>query len=134
MVITETQLLVVRSLRKEERYLKERIDELNTELYSLSSPSLEPSYGSNGDDKATALIENRDNLKQTLIEKRAIILQLENEVEEAITILTSEERMAIRLYYLKGMEWEIVAEEMKYSKTRIFDFRQSALKKLQDRS
>jgi len=129
--VTEARLLEVRSLLKEKRFLEERVAELNSELYNLHSPSLEPSYGGNGEDAITALIESRDKLKKEYMDKLMQSYEAELEVEAAITPLIPEERMTIRLYYINGYSWEDVAMAMRYSVQNIYKIRAESLRKLQ---
>lgn len=130
--MVQVELNKIRSMVKEKQYLEERIAELEQQIYGLKPLSTErTSKGTSDNDTLTSLIASRDKLQKTLAEKLIRINQAEQNVEEAIEILTPEERTVIRYYYLKGLSWERVAMRTRYSERRVRDFKESAIKKLQ---
>ena len=54
------------------------------------------------------------------------------EIRKAINKLSNaRERLALRLYYLRGMSWPRVAEEMHVSIRRVLDIRKEAIKNIE---
>ena len=132
MSVTEKELLRVREISKDVEKLAERVEELDTKLHGIGSPSLEPSYGNNGDDAKTNMIVALDKLvnlyKQRLTEYYDAML----DVEMTISRMPIIQRQLIEYYYFDGMTWEKVAEKMNYSTARIYEMRNQTLERLKE--
>lgn len=130
--MTEQYLNQVRDKIISYNYLVEQIKKLDDKIKSVSSPSFEASYGGDGSDRLTEMIFKLDELKECYITQEIEISSAKKSVENAISSLGGKEQSVIRHYYLEGLEWKEVADKMLYSISSIFNFRNSALKQLEE--
>lgn len=130
--MTEEELLRVREISKDVDKLSERIEELDTKLHGIGSPSLEPSYGNNGDDIKTNMIVSLDKLVNLYKQRLAEYYDAMLDVEMTISRLPIIQRQLIEYYYFDGMTWEKVAEKMNYSTARIYELRNQTLERLKE--
>lgn len=131
--MTKEKLRSYRAIKKERDLLKEKIRELETELYDPRSQRLNgmPRNASGGTNtRLEGQIERRDELIALYQEKESELTDAILEIEGAIELLPSRDRALMRLYYIEGLTWEQVAVEMNYSWRQVHRIHGEALEKI----
>lgn len=123
-----------RQLKKEVRWIAEDLRALETSIYSPRgqrySKTPRGPGGHEGHTMEAAVIKH-DRLIAHYNRKIAEINELLLKVEQAIEMLPdSNQRSALRLYYIQGLEWRKVAEKMCYDERTVYRFRDAGLKAL----
>ena len=70
-------------------------------------------------------------LLDTLQRKLNRLMEEQVEIETALDILESKERMVIRAYYIEGRKWDEVCEAVGYERSQVFHIHAVALGKLE---
>jgi RNA polymerase sigma factor (sigma-70 family) len=104
------------------RQLCREIEELEEEKQALAEGRLPSSWplggisgkGAPGDPTGRTAAKLWD-LAVLLANKLNELIALRTEIEQAVEGLPPEERRILRLYYIDGLTWEAVAEEVGYS-------------------
>jgi len=115
--MTKAQLRAYRDIKRERNQLRDKINELEAELYSPGTQRLDgqPRGGSgHSDERRDGQIDKKNELYALYREKEAQLAAAALEIEEAIDSLGPRERTLMRLYYIDGLTWEEVAVKMGY--------------------
>lgn len=114
--MTKEKLKSYRALKMETDQLRERLEEVQTSLYSPRAPQLTgmPSGGSHsgGLEGAVARLTEIEELYQKKLEA---LTAAQLAVERAIEGLPSMERQLMRARYVDGLSWEAVCVVIGYS-------------------
>lgn len=123
-----------RQLRKEVRWIEEDLRALETYIYSPRgqrySKTPRAPGGYEGHTMEAAVIKHH-RLEAHYNRKIAEINDLLLKVEQAIEMLPdSNQRSALRLYYIQGLDWRKVANKMGYEERTVYRHRDAGLKAL----
>lgn len=130
-MITKYDLRRYRSIKAETKQLEEQIEELELIMVAPRIPNLTGLPGSHGEcDKIGNIVAKAASLKESYLVKMDKLLDMQAEIEAAISVLDEKERRLIRLYYFSGLTWEEVACQMDYSWNGIHKIHRKCLKKL----
>lgn len=116
--MTKERLRRYQDIKREQKQLSERLEEVEAVLYSPKSqqPTGMPFSGSQPEGSA---LENLSNYHMELQERyRAKLEELAAEqlaIEQAIEPLDATYRMLLRYRYIDGLKWEEVCIKMNYS-------------------
>lgn len=91
----------------------ERLDALETKLYSVGSPEITdmPRNPSPSNDRVTILVDRHMKLKDRISELCADRDKQRNYLEDVISKVASpDQRATIRMHYLDGYKWDTVTE------------------------
>lgn len=133
--MTKERLRKYQEIKRERVQLQQRLEEVETALYSPKSqqPTGMPSSGSKPEGSA---LENLSNYHMELQERyRAKLEELAAEqlaIEEAIEPLDATYRMLLRYRYIDGLKWEEVCLKMNYSWRQTHYLHGRALQQLRD--
>ena len=99
-----------------------RIEELETRLYELRSPSLsgmphssQTESGSPQEREADRSVEDLDKLRARYAEQSAVLAARCLQIETALERLPQRYRTLMRAYYIEGLKWATVADMLHYS-------------------
>lgn len=131
--MTKQELRAFRGQAREIAQLKESLDRMRDEI------------GPKGTDFSAVNVQNSGNsspvesfvlgyleLEQRYRDKLIIYYEERARIEDAITILTPNERAVIRSYYLDRMTWEETAYKLHFSYPHTHRIHAAALKKLEE--
>lgn len=120
--------------KREYKQIEERLEVLNTRMFSLGSPRLDgmPRSGSGGDNKPD-LIDAKDRLVERYMALGAELMKTQLEIENEIKWLDSVERRVMRHRYIEGLSWEQVCVAMDYSWRQTHNIHARALDRLAER-
>lgn len=130
--MTKEKLRAYRDMKRERDHLLDKIEEIECILYAPRTQKLDgmPRGGNQDNDRVDDLITRQTELlnKYKALERdlsKAIL-----EVEDAISSLSPRERDLMRLYYIDGLTWEMVAVEMHYTWRHVHRIHGDALEAL----
>lgn len=133
-MITKHDLKVYRDELIALKQIERRIDELETRLYHLRSPSLTgipraqtTVSGSVQERAADQYAEKLDELRRFYAQEGAKLAERCKAVEDAINRLPLRLRTLMRAHYVEGLRWSQVCELYPYSWERVMQLHRRAL-------
>lgn len=132
--MTKERLRNYLDLKREERQLKEQLENIEAALYypkaqRLTDMPTGSSAGSAMEDMAAKHLELQERYRAKLAELAAELLA----IEEAIESLDSTARTLLRYRYIDGLAWEEVCVKMCYSWRQTHRLHSKALEELRQR-
>lgn len=129
--MTKDRLRKYRDLHRELRQIEEKIEVMESALYSPKIPRMtgmpaSPTNGSSKEDLAAKHLELLDYYKR----KQQELYTEQLEIETSIESLPYRERTLLRLYYIDGLTWEEVCVHMSYGWTQTHKIHGKALQML----
>lgn len=131
--MTKEELQNYRALQRESRQIREKLEKIETELYSLPAqqltgmPAAPPKPGSTLEAAVAAHTENLEALRVRYVELLAKIEEQQLAVEQAIESQNSTARTLLRHRYLEGRKWEEICVLMGYSWRQVHRIHSAAL-------
>ena len=135
--MTKEELQNYRALDRERRQVKDKLEEIETELYSLPAqqltgmPAAQPKPGSKLE---AAVAKNTENLEALRVYYTQLLERLEAEqlaIEKAIEHLQPKARTLLRYRYIECKKWEEICVLMSYSWRQVHRLHAAALIELQ---
>ena len=114
--------------------LKKEIENLTLKLEALKETNIQ-SMAISGMPKTrnradiSDIIVKQEEIQQEIYRKEIQLLEIQNEIEDIITLLSSRERLIIR-WRLEGVAWEIISKKIDYSIRHSKRIYQEALTKI----
>lgn len=130
--MTKERLRSYRALKAERDKLARDIAGLEASLYGPTGQKLDGLPRANGGTNYNmeALLDKKSKLENLYFDKVTELTEEMESIERAIEWLEPRERTLLRLYYISGLTWEQVAEEMNYSWRQVHNIHGKALEKL----
>jgi DNA-directed RNA polymerase specialized sigma24 family protein len=132
--MTKERLRRYREIKKEERQIRDKLEEVESRLYSPKGQLLTgmPSAPSPGGGTVTeVLIDRHAQLVQMYQEQLARLDEEQLAVETAIASLENPKaRQLLRYRYIDGLKWEEVCVRIRYGWTQTHELHSQALKQL----
>ena len=130
--MTKEELQNYRRLKSEQDDLKDKIKEIDNELYSLRIGTRDgtPRGGAGNSYHVESLIDKKEKLKAKYYEQETLLTEKTIAIEELIKTLPSKERRLMRYHYIDGLTWESVCIAMNYSWSHVHRIHASALIRL----
>lgn len=119
--MTREQLRQYRNLSKERNQLEKQLQGVSLTLSLLRPYAPRERLECIGQRVSATLQTKVDKLTEALAE-----------IETALDLLESKERMVIRAYYIEGRKWDDVCRVVGYERSMVFRIHAAALKKLED--
>lgn len=121
-----------RALKREKEQLEQQLETIEAALYHPKIQQIKhtpgaPSPGNAGEELAVKHLDLLERYRAKLVE----ITMEQLAIEEAIEKLPYRERTLIRLYYIKGLTWDRVCDEMRYSWSQVHRIHRAALELLE---
>lgn len=127
--MTKEKLRQYRYIKKEILLLEQEIERLRASLEAV--PKLDDMPKSNyAVDRTADTVTKIVDLEHSLTERLHDLMGLRKEIEQAIISLPAEQRLLMRMRYIEGVKWELIAVEMNYSWRQIHYIHSEALKRL----
>lgn len=125
-------LISLRQAKKEAEQILGRIEELESRMYLPSGQrfSLTPRGGSSGRTMDDLIIAH-DTLLQKYKDQLITLDRQQAELEDAMKVLTWNERAVIRYWVLDHMSCESIGRRMNYAPRQIYRIREAAVRKLE---
>lgn len=130
--MTKERLRDYKKIKLEHAQLAEKVEEIETALYSPKIPRLTgvPSSGSPTGSAMEALADKHTEVLQHYRTKRDELAAEMLEIERAIETLDATARMLLRYRYIDGLTWEEVAERAHFSLRQVHNVHSQALQRL----
>lgn len=131
--MTKEQLREVRARSFELRQIRNQLQALETRMYSIGGQqfSVTPRGGNSRGHTMDDLVSGHVRL-QKLYQQKLVALEREQaEIEEALSVLTANERLIIRARYFEGKSWDDVCRAVHYEWAQTHRLHGSALRKLE---
>ena len=132
--MTKERLRRYREIKKEARQIRDKLEEIESRLYSPKGQLLTgmPSAPPPGGGTVTeALIDRHAQLVQMYRDQLTVLEEEQLAVETAIASLEdSTARQLMRYRYIDGLKWEEVCIRIKYGWAQTHDIHSKALKQL----
>lgn len=129
--MTENDLKKFRVKRREVMLTKRMLQSC---LSDMGYPIIYPSEAKPKSNKSASTVESAADRKMLLQQRYTALLEAYDaeaaSIEDALTILTSNERSVIRAYYIQGYKWEDVCETLNFSWSQTRRLKKSAIQKL----
>lgn len=131
-MLTKYDLRKYKAIKAEILQLQEQINELESVMVAPKIPQLTgmPFGGSSEPDKIGNIVAKASKLRDLYYSKLEGLMELQEEIENAIAGLNSQEQLLIRLYYFSDYTWEEVAVRLNYSWQHIHRLHRAVLEKL----
>lgn len=132
------KLQTYRAMQRERRQLRDKLEEIETELYSLPAqqltgmPAAPPKPGSTLEAAVAAHSESLEALRIRYIALLARIEAKLLEIEQAIEVLDPDARTLLRYRYIDGLKWEEICVKMNYSWRSVHRLHAAALIRLKE--
>lgn len=129
--MTKERLRKYRDLCRELRQIEEKIESMESALYSPKIPRITgmPSAAGNGNSKEDLAAKHIELLDYYKCKKYELYTE-QLAIEKAIESLPYRERTLLRLYYIDGLTWEEVCVKMSYGWTQTHKIHGKALQML----
>lgn len=130
--MTKEKLRAYRDMKRERDHLLDKIEEMEAVLYAPRIQKLDgmPRGGHQEGSWLDDLLERQAELLKKYKALEADLSKNILEIEEAISSLAPRERDLLRLYYIDGLAWEMVAVEMHYTWRHVHRIHGNALEAL----
>lgn len=131
-MLTKYDLRKYKAVKAEILQLQEQINELESVMVAPKIPQLTgmPFGGNSEPDKIGNIVAKAEKLRDLYYSKLEGLMELQEEIENAIAGLNNQEQLLIRLYYFSSYTWEEVAVRLNYSWTQTHRKHRAILEKL----
>lgn len=121
-----------RKAKQREQMLLEQIQQLRLDTMMPSINNDGMPHGSGGDNDLSDYIEKYEELKEKLEKERLEAVQTYQRIHRSLKRMEdSDEREVLTRYYLMREKWEEIAKKIGYSRSRMFDIYDRALRNFQ---
>lgn len=130
--MTKERLRAFRTLVLEQKQIRGQLKAVEARMYSIGGQqfSLTPRGGGNRGHTMDDLVSGHDRLQRLYKQKLAALEKEQAEIEEALSVLTPNERLVIRARYFEGKSWDDVCRVVHYEWAQTHRLHGSALQKL----
>jgi len=129
--MTEQDLKTFRGKRREVKLAKRMLQSCLTDM---GYPIMDPTDAKTKSNKSLSTVESAADRKMLLQKRYTALLEAYDaeavSIEDALNILTPNERAVIRTYYIQGYKWEDVCEALNFSWSQTQRLKKSAIRKL----
>ena len=121
-----------RKAKQREQMLLEQIQQLRLDTMMPSINNDGMPHGSSGESDLSDYIEKYEELKEKLEKERLEAVQTYQRIHRSLKRMEdSDEREVLTRYYLMREKWEEIAKKIGYSRSRMFDIYDRALRNFQ---
>ena len=135
--MTERDLLDYRGTKTFVDCLTENLREATTKKYGVTSINFEKVASGNGKhseyiDYLPEKIEQTDIIGKQLQEARQDLIKAEENYYKALSVLELTEKVFCHKRYVEGKVMTVIASEMRYSRSQLYEIRNKILEKIKD--
>lgn len=121
-----------RKAKQREQMLLEQIQQLRLDTMMPSINNDGMPHGSGGDNDLSDYLEKKEELEEELKKERLEAVQTYQRIHRSLKRMEdSDEREVLTRYYLMREKWEEIAKKIGYSRSRMFDIYDRALRNFQ---